>query len=90
MPSRRTQSRTIRVKYLKRVEGEGALHIRLRDGELAELCLEIFEPPRFFESFCGAALQASPGSYGPHLRHLSSRLSDELGSCFGTALRRHN
>ena len=61
MPSRRTQSRTIRVKYLKRVEGEGALHIRLRDGELAELRLEIFEPPRFFESFLrGRAASEAP------------------------------
>jgi sulfhydrogenase subunit alpha len=51
MPSRQTKNRTIRVDYLKRVEGEGALHIRLRGGQVAELRLEIFEPPRFFESF---------------------------------------
>lgn len=51
MPSRRSKSRTIRVDYLSRVEGEGALHLKLRDGQLAELRLEIFEPPRFFESF---------------------------------------
>jgi sulfhydrogenase subunit alpha len=51
MPSRRPKSRTIQVNYLTRTEGEGALHIRLRDGQLAELRLEIFEPPRFFESF---------------------------------------
>jgi sulfhydrogenase subunit alpha len=51
MPSRRTKSRTIRVNYLTRAEGEAALRIRVRDGELIELRLEIFEPPRFFESF---------------------------------------
>jgi sulfhydrogenase subunit alpha len=51
MPSRRTKSRTIRVNYLTRAEGEAALRIRVRDGELIELHLEIFEPPRFFESF---------------------------------------
>lgn len=51
MPSRRAKNRTIRIDYLKRVEGEGALHIRLHDGQVAELRLEIFEPPRFFESF---------------------------------------
>ncbi|HVN89292.1 MAG TPA: nickel-dependent hydrogenase large subunit [Candidatus Binataceae bacterium] len=50
MPSRR-RSRTIRVDYLTRAEGESALHIKLRDGEVEELRLEIFEPPRFFESF---------------------------------------
>lgn len=51
MASRRTKSRTIRVNYLARVEGEGALHVSMRDGQIADLRLEIFEPPRFFESF---------------------------------------
>jgi sulfhydrogenase subunit alpha len=51
MPSRRTKSRTIRVNYLTRAEGEAALRIRMRDGELIDLHLDIFEPPRFFESF---------------------------------------
>src|SRR5579885_162855 len=50
MPSRR-KSRTIQVNYLTRAEGEGALHISLRDGDLVDLRLEIFEPPRFFEAF---------------------------------------
>jgi sulfhydrogenase subunit alpha len=50
MPSQ-PKSRTIRLNYLARVEGEGALHISLRDGQLVDLRLEIFEPPRFFESF---------------------------------------
>ncbi len=50
MPSRR-KSRTIQVSYLTRAEGESALHIKMRDGEVQELRLEIFEPPRFFESF---------------------------------------
>jgi sulfhydrogenase subunit alpha len=51
MPSRRAKSRTIQVNYLARAEGEGALRIHLRDGELVDLRLEIFEAPRFFESF---------------------------------------
>ena len=51
MPSRRKKSRTIQVNYLTRAEGEGALHISMRDGQLADLRLEIFEPPRFFEAF---------------------------------------
>ena len=46
-PSRRT--RTIQVDYLARVEGEGALDVRIEDGELADVKLRIFEPPRFFE-----------------------------------------
>jgi coenzyme F420-reducing hydrogenase alpha subunit len=51
MPSQRKKSRTIQLNYLTRVEGESALRIKLRDGQLTDLHLEIFEPPRFFESF---------------------------------------
>lgn len=42
--------RTISVGELARVEGEGALHVRVRDGEVEDVRLEIFEPPRFFEA----------------------------------------
>src|SRR6516225_4809802 len=51
MPSRRQKSRLIRVNYLTRTEGESALHISMRDGEIVDLRLELFEPPRFFEAF---------------------------------------
>jgi sulfhydrogenase subunit alpha len=50
MPSQ-PKSRTIQVNFLARVEGEGALYIRVRGGQLTDLRLKIFEPPRFFESF---------------------------------------
>lgn len=42
---------TIRVGTLTRVEGEGALHVRLRDGQIEAVELNIYEPPRFFEAF---------------------------------------
>jgi coenzyme F420-reducing hydrogenase alpha subunit len=42
---------TIKVGALARVEGEGALHVRVRAGEVEEVRLEIYEPPRFFEAF---------------------------------------
>ncbi len=45
------KSRTIKVDYLARVEGEGALHIRIKDGTVTDAKLKIFEPPRFFEAF---------------------------------------
>jgi sulfhydrogenase subunit alpha len=41
----------VEVPVVARVEGEGALHIRIDDGEITRLELEIYEPPRFFESF---------------------------------------
>ncbi len=43
--------RTIAVNYLARVEGEGALRVRIRDRTVEEVELRIFEPPRFFEAF---------------------------------------
>jgi coenzyme F420-reducing hydrogenase alpha subunit len=36
---------------LTRVEGEGAVHVRVRDGRVEDVRLRIFEPPRFFEAF---------------------------------------
>jgi sulfhydrogenase subunit alpha len=45
------KSRSIKVKYLARVEGEGGLYINLKDGAVADVKLRIFEPPRFFEAF---------------------------------------
>ncbi|MBI4559120.1 MAG: Ni/Fe hydrogenase subunit alpha [Candidatus Hydrogenedentes bacterium] len=47
---RANQSRTIKVDYLARVEGEGALYVRVRNGQLQDVKLKIFEPPRFFEA----------------------------------------
>lgn len=43
--------KTIKVDYLTRVEGEGGLYVRSENGELREVRLDIFEPPRFFEAF---------------------------------------
>ena len=45
-----TETRTIKVDYLARVEGEGSLYLRFRDGTVEDVRLVIFEPPRFFEA----------------------------------------
>ena len=39
------------TEYLARVEGEGAMEVRLRDGQVEDVKLRIYEPPRFFEAF---------------------------------------
>ncbi|OJX67130.1 Ni/Fe hydrogenase subunit alpha [Magnetospirillum sp. 64-120] len=44
-------TRTIKVEALARVEGEGSLHVKVKDGQIKELHFGIFEPPRFFEAF---------------------------------------
>ncbi len=43
-------TRTIKVDYLARVEGEGALDLKISDGKVASVQLRIFEPPRLFEA----------------------------------------
>jgi coenzyme F420-reducing hydrogenase alpha subunit len=40
---------TIDVRNLTRVEGEGSLHLQVRDGVVESARLEIFEAPRYFE-----------------------------------------
>lgn len=52
-PKRRGAGRscTLKVDYLARVEGEGGLRVRIRDGDVVDAKLRIFEPPRFFEAF---------------------------------------
>jgi len=42
---------SIKVDYLARVEGEGALFVKVVDGRVADAQLRIFEPPRFYEGF---------------------------------------
>ncbi|HEY2541424.1 MAG TPA: Ni/Fe hydrogenase subunit alpha [Gaiellaceae bacterium] len=44
------ERRVISTDYLARVEGEGAMTVRLIDGEVDHVELRIFEPPRFFEA----------------------------------------
>lgn len=45
------KSRTIKVDYLARVEGEGGLYIKIKGDKVTDAQLKIFEPPRFFEGF---------------------------------------
>lgn len=43
-------NRTISVKALSRVEGEGALYVKLDGDRVEHVELNIYEPPRFFEA----------------------------------------
>ena len=56
-----SKTRTIKVDYLARVEGEGGLHVRVKGDRVEEVRLQIFEPPRFFEAFLrGRAYEEAP------------------------------
>ena len=48
---RASRARTFKVDYLARVEGEGAMTVRVKDGKVTDVKFRIFEPPRFFEAF---------------------------------------
>ncbi|MDA0256055.1 MAG: Ni/Fe hydrogenase subunit alpha [Planctomycetota bacterium] len=53
--------RTITVKALARVEGEGSLRVRVADGRVEIAEFSIYEPPRFFEKIVqGRAIHEVP------------------------------
>jgi coenzyme F420-reducing hydrogenase alpha subunit len=55
------QTRTIRIEALARIEGEGGLTLSVRDGQIDDVQLRIFEPPRLFEAFLrGRRLEEAP------------------------------
>jgi coenzyme F420-reducing hydrogenase alpha subunit len=46
------EEKLVTVDYIARVEGQGAINIKIaKDGKVEHLRFRIFEPPRFFESF---------------------------------------
>jgi hypothetical protein len=46
-------TRTFKVDYIARVEGESSLDLRIRNGKVDGVRLSIFEPPRFSRHCCG-------------------------------------
>jgi coenzyme F420-reducing hydrogenase alpha subunit len=46
-----SETRVLDVDYLARVEGEGNMKVRVRDGTIEIVEFGIFEPPRFYEAF---------------------------------------
>jgi coenzyme F420-reducing hydrogenase alpha subunit len=55
------KARTIKADYLARVEGEGALYVKIKGDKVEDVKLKIFEPPRFFEALLrGRAFSEAP------------------------------
>ena len=78
MSAPRKPATSIKVDVLARVEGEGALHIKLKGDRVQDVKLKIFEPPRLLRGLPpGTALLGSARHHRPHLRHLPHRLPDE-------------
>ncbi|HEY2253765.1 MAG TPA: Ni/Fe hydrogenase subunit alpha [Planctomycetaceae bacterium] len=56
-----SNTRTIKVEALSRVEGEGGLFVRLKGDVIEDVELRIFEPPRLFEALLrGRSLEEVP------------------------------
>jgi sulfhydrogenase subunit alpha len=53
-------SRELIVSGLARVEGEGALRLTVRGGQVERAELNIYEPPRFFEAFLRGRAHTEP------------------------------
>jgi len=54
---------TIDVRHVTRVEGHGNIAVRVRDGQITNLELQIVESPRFFESM----MRGRPWYEAPHI-----------------------
>ncbi len=65
------KSRTIKVETLARVEGEGALYVKLKGDQVQDVKLKIYEPPRFFEAFL----------HGRHFSELPDIVARICGIC---------
>ena len=59
--SRASRTRIVRTDYLARVEGEGAMYVKLSGRDVQDVKLRIYEPPRFFEALLrGRAFTEAP------------------------------
>jgi sulfhydrogenase subunit alpha len=54
------RDRTLSARGLARVEGEGAMYVRVSGGHVEEVRLDIYEPPRFFEAFLRGRAYTEP------------------------------
>jgi coenzyme F420-reducing hydrogenase alpha subunit len=54
------RDRTLVARGLARVEGEGAMYVRVTGDQVDEVRLDIYEPPRFFEAFLRGRAYTEP------------------------------
>ena len=52
------KTKTLKVDYLARVEGEGGLYVKMKGNAVVDVKLKIFEPPAFSRPSSAAATSA--------------------------------
>jgi len=62
------KTKTIKVDYLARVEGEGALYVKIKDKKVDDVKLKIFEPPRFCADAISPKRPTSPRAFAAFAR----------------------
>src|SRR5512133_203298 len=78
------KSMSIDVETLARVEGEGALLLRLKGNKVVEAKLRIYEPPRFFEAFLrGRSWSEAPDLQPPPCRICPGESETRAGRAMG-------
>ena len=75
------EERLLRVDTLARVEGEGAMRVVLRGGEVADVQLQIYEPPRFFEGFLRGRSYTEPPDITARICGICP-VAYQMSSCF--------
>ena len=56
-----SETTTIDINHIARVEGHGNIHIRIENGEMTECSWEVVETPRFFEVMLrGLSIEMAP------------------------------
>ena len=59
--TKKAQTKVIKVDVLSRVEGEGALYVKIKNRTVTDVEFRIFEPPRLFEALLrGRAYSEAP------------------------------
>jgi coenzyme F420-reducing hydrogenase alpha subunit len=51
MKNSKTNNRTIKVDYLRKVEGESSIYVKIKNNEVANVKIQYFRASRFFEAF---------------------------------------
>jgi len=67
-------SKTIKVDYLARVEGEAALQVKMRGDRVEDVKFKVFEPRACSRRSCAPPFPRGARHHRTHLRHLPHRL----------------